>query len=280
MYEDYRRMLKEEDLDLLAVCTWPTSHCAIAVAAANAGLKGIICEKPLAVTLEEADLMLAACKARGVKLVTGHQHRFTPQAIEARRLIEAGVLGEIQIIWGHSTLDLMNNGSHAIDLINHLNGDHPVMWVFGQLDVSEHRFGQMNHPDMYAENASVTRVHYHNGVEALLDMGDRTGGFGFKVLGSDGVLFLQGASLRYMNSTSSGWIDPPLPKGPDKHKKIEDLLTAVRNDGEPQSSGQRGRAALEVIIGIFESTWHRRIIDFPVASTNLSLEKLVKDGIL
>ena len=84
IHEDYREMLAREELDLVSVCTWPPTHCDATVAAAESGVRGIMCEKPMATNLGEADRMLGACDAHGTRLAVGHQHRFDPQSVKAR----------------------------------------------------------------------------------------------------------------------------------------------------------------------------------------------------
>src|SRR5438876_1241962 len=60
-YTDYRELLEKEHPDLVAICTWPGTHAEITAAAAEAGARGILCEKPACLSLEEADAMIAAC---------------------------------------------------------------------------------------------------------------------------------------------------------------------------------------------------------------------------
>ena len=72
-----------ESLDIVSICTWPPLHCEMVVAAAESGVKAILCEKPMALNLKEADQMLDSCEKSGTKLVVGHQHRFDPQVSQA-----------------------------------------------------------------------------------------------------------------------------------------------------------------------------------------------------
>ena len=178
MYEDYREMLQKETLDLISVCTWPRTHCDATVAAAESGVRGIMCEKPMATNLGEADRMLEACDANGVRLAVGHQHRFDPQSVKARQLIAEGAIGEPVLFWGHCSLDLMNNGSHVIDMINYFAGDEPVEWAIGQIDRRHRTSGQANHPDMPVEDMAAGQIKYASGLEATVELGEfalRTG---------------------------------------------------------------------------------------------------------
>ena len=89
-YTDVEEMLKKEDLDIVSITTWQGPRAEATVAAAKAGVKGIIGEKPMAASLGQADAMLEACEANDVKLIIGHQRRYSAPNIEARRLVAAG----------------------------------------------------------------------------------------------------------------------------------------------------------------------------------------------
>jgi predicted dehydrogenase len=84
-YADYREMLAREKLDLVVVAPrWADCHAEMVTTCAQAGVRGIICEKPLACTLAEADGMLAACQKAGARLAIAHQGRVTPSILRAR----------------------------------------------------------------------------------------------------------------------------------------------------------------------------------------------------
>lgn len=78
MYTDYRQMLDEVHPDIISVVTHDQLHCPMVVDAAERGVKGIVCEKPMAMTLKEADRMLTACRLSGTQLTISHQRYYTP----------------------------------------------------------------------------------------------------------------------------------------------------------------------------------------------------------
>ena len=94
VYTDYNEMLKKEDLDMVSISTWQGVRAEITVAAANAGVKGILGEKPMAASLGEADGMVEVCEKQGAKLAIGHQGRFSAVNTEIRKLIRDGAIGE------------------------------------------------------------------------------------------------------------------------------------------------------------------------------------------
>ncbi|CDM64609.1 Gfo/Idh/MocA family protein [Pyrinomonas methylaliphatogenes] len=91
---DWREVIERKDIDIIDICTPGDSHHDIAVAAAEAG-KAILCEKPLANTLAEAERMLAAVERAGVTHMVCHNYRRAPAVALAKELIERGELGQI-----------------------------------------------------------------------------------------------------------------------------------------------------------------------------------------
>ena len=285
MYTDYREMLEAEDLDLVSVCTWPTTHCDITVAAAAKQPKGIMCEKPLAITLGQADRMLAACKANGVALATGYQHRWDAQAIQARNWIDAGRIGDPVFFWGHCSLDLMNNGTHVLDLIHYFNADRPAEWVMGQIDCRSHTVGQANHPDMPAEDAGIGEIRYTNGLRATLELGAfAPKAYQFHLLGTDGVIDVNvpgGPPVRLLSSSGKGWDVPEIQQPVDAtSRKIIEFVKAVDQGREPDCSGRIGRQLLEVLIGVFESSRRRALIELPVQVKDFPLKAMMEQGMV
>ena len=147
-YTDYRELLKDGSIDCVHVCTPNRSHAAITIAALNAG-KHVICEKPMAVTFEEASAMCEAAKKNGKLLTVGYQSRQTKENLYAHKRIENGELGEIYFARAHALRrraipswgvflkedeqgggPLIDIGTHALDLtLWHMNNYRPVMAV-------------------------------------------------------------------------------------------------------------------------------------------------------
>lgn len=96
-YSDYRQILARDDIDLVDICTPEFLHAEQVVAAAEAG-KHVLCEKPIAATLDEADAMIAAARAAGTLLMIGHSRRFTPRYQLIRRAIDRGDIGEVRLV--------------------------------------------------------------------------------------------------------------------------------------------------------------------------------------
>ncbi len=280
-YENYHEMLEKEPLDIVSVCTWPKTHSDAVCKAALSGCKGIMCEKPMATNLGEADRMLKACRENNVRLAIGHHHRFDPQLVKAKELINEKAVGDVAILWGHCSLDLLNNGSHVVDMINFLNNDQKADWVMGQIDTRNKRKGYVNHPDMFAEDMALGRICYKNGVRATVELGEfAPQAWQFHVIGTDGIIDANlpgGPALRYMSVNTNGWIVPELKPCDSREAEMVELINAIEKGREHISSGQVGRNGLEIIMAVFESSRSRRLVNLPMDVYENPLEIMMKE---
>jgi predicted dehydrogenase len=144
---DWRRVVERDDIDVVDVCTPGDSHAQIAIAALAAG-KHVLCEKPLANTVDEAERMVEAARtaaARGVRSMVGYNYRRVPAVALARRLVEDGRIGQIRHVRAQYLQDwiidpqfplvwrlqkdragsgaLGDLGAHLIDLAQYVTGD-------------------------------------------------------------------------------------------------------------------------------------------------------------
>jgi len=280
-YKDYHEMLKKESLDIVSVCTWPKTHCDAVCSAAQAGCKGIMCEKPMATNLGEADLMLKACEENNVHLAIGHHHRFDPQLVKAKELINEKVVGDVVLLWGHCSLDLLNNGSHVVDMINFLNNDEKAIWVMGQIDTRNKRKGYINHPDMYAEDMALGRICYKNGVRATVELGEfAPQNWQFHIFGKDGIIDVnlpEGPSLRMMSTSTNGWVMPELKACDSREAEMIELINAIEEKREHISSGRIARNGLEIIMSVFESARKRCLVNLPLMAKDNPLEGIMEE---
>ena len=98
-YTDLERMLREEEIDILSVCTWGDSHADIAIRAARTGrVRAILCEKPISSTAAECEAMIEAAREHGVLLAEAFKFRHHPCHLRAKELIEAGEIGRVKLI--------------------------------------------------------------------------------------------------------------------------------------------------------------------------------------
>ena len=122
-YADWRELLEREELDIVSVATYANVHADPTVACAEAGVRAVLCEKPIPQSVPDAERMVAACADAGALLVINHQRRFTSSFRKARAHLANGGLGELTSInaqW--PTGRLGGVGSHVFDAIYHVTG--------------------------------------------------------------------------------------------------------------------------------------------------------------
>lgn len=122
IYSDYDKMLAEADIDAVIVSTNDQSHCELSVKALRAG-KHVLCEKPMALTIEECEEMVKAEDESGKKLMIGQICRMTPGFIEAKRLLDEGVIGELfyaESTYAHDYSPFTNKNTWRGDPLRHI----------------------------------------------------------------------------------------------------------------------------------------------------------------
>lgn len=277
LYADYREMLAQEQLDIVSVCTSTRLRSQIVQDAARAGVKAIWAEKPIAVSLEEADAMLAVCAEHGTALGVNTARRYNPFFARTRELIEEGALGELLQITAYGQCGLSHNGSHLIDTVRYLAGGE-VSWVFGEMESDAAAAGE---EDLMGNGYLA----FDNGVRAYL-RGMPTGAafWEFDIIGSRGrvrsVVNSQTVEYTVMaDDPRSGRATPMIAPFPwPTHIEgtglavVADLVHAIRTGTPPRASGHDGRAALEIALALRQS--HReggRRIDLPLADRSLRI---------
>ncbi|MEI6125628.1 MAG: Gfo/Idh/MocA family oxidoreductase [Pseudomonadota bacterium] len=104
-YTDYRQLLSEQKPDAVNITTPTHTHCTIALESLNAGAH-VLCEKPLAMTLNEADMMIAAEKKSGKILMPGFSQRFFKEFLHIKKIVDHGDLGNIRVAWFRRGIDM------------------------------------------------------------------------------------------------------------------------------------------------------------------------------
>lgn len=140
VYRDYRELLKDEEVEAVAIVTSDQTHAEITEAALHAG-KHVLCEKPMSLDLDECRRMIQASDESGKKLMIGQICRFTPGFIEAKKLVDKGLIGELFFVeseyahdYSHMTSPnnwrmsperhpIIGGACHAIDLLRWIAGD-------------------------------------------------------------------------------------------------------------------------------------------------------------
>lgn len=129
LYTNVEQMFKNENIDILSICTPPHTHYGVLKEAVKFPLKAIFCEKPLAENIKEAKEMVMICKKKRIILQVGYQRRFDFLHLNLRRIIQEEKLGKIQQANFYYTAGINNTGSHMFDLLSFFFGE--AEWVRG-----------------------------------------------------------------------------------------------------------------------------------------------------
>jgi UDP-N-acetylglucosamine 3-dehydrogenase len=282
IYQDYREMLSQEQLDIVSICTWPHLHAEMVVAAAEAGVRAIHCEKPMAPTYGEARRMVEVCQAHGAQLTFNHQRRFSAQFRAARDLLRSGAIGELRRL-EMTCPNMFDWGTHWFDMQFFYNDETPAEWVLGQVEPR----GGSTVFGVPLERQGISHVGFRNGVEGLmLTRADGAFAATNRLVGSDGLIEVSLGSahaLRAWGQGQSGWqaVAVDLGSGSDLHEPIEqgvlDLIDALKTGREPELSGQRALRATELIFATYESSRRRGRVDLPLEIEDSPLLELLEE---
>ena len=281
IYEDYKKMLAEQKLDIVSVCTWPELHAPMIIDSVEAGVKGIHAEKPMAPTWGEAKKLYQACVNNDVMITFCHQRRFGAKFVKAKELANDGTIGELYRVEGYCP-NLFDWGTHWFDMFFFYNNDEPAEWVMGQISCEKIRtvFG------VPVETHGLSYVSWKNGVHGLLATGGGTGGrCSNRLIGTKGMIEVDvpdGPSLRVMHEGSAKWETPSLegvvPPGGDTTLSVLDLVDCLKTGREPVLSGRKALQATELIFATYESSRSRSRIYLPLEIEDSPLLSMLEDG--
>jgi 1,5-anhydro-D-fructose reductase (1,5-anhydro-D-mannitol-forming) len=283
-YDSLDSMLADPGLDCVYIATPNSLHAEQTVLAARAG-KHVLCEKPMAITMEEGELMIEVCARHRVKLGAVYQNRFHPAHFEARRRVASGALGEIQLAsaqlcrgyardghWRGWRVDPKMTGSgaivaqavHPIDLLRFLLGAE-VAEVQAMTDEQP--------PARPVEEMVYSLLKFRNGTHATVIAGTLVPRYDNDVLlyGAKGKITCKG-TLGVPLDNRSGELSVegdapalrqefPLSTSADKMlKMVEDFNRAVIEDTEPAVSGHNGLQMIRIAVALQESSRSGRAV--------------------
>ena len=265
VYADYREMIERERPDLVSITTRADLHAEATIAAAGAGVLGILCEKAMATSLSDADAMIDACERAGCRLVVNHTRRWHPTYERAAALIGGGAIGTVRCVTGACPPPLVHNGTHLFDLMRAFGGN--VAWLTGELQGSGSEAEDLPGRAMLGfENGAVGFVDLNSGV-----------GLAIECQGTTGRVFIDPAddgftlwSYREAAPTGPGaWyqgkpcrtreirhVTGPPSGGRSRGTlvaAIEDMIDWIETGVPSRSGGDDGRAALELALAVYAS---------------------------
>jgi predicted dehydrogenase len=279
VYDDLDRFLDHRPMDIVAIGSPSALHAEQGIAAARRGLH-VLSEKPLDITTERADKLIAACDTAGVKLGVFFQDRLRPAIVEVKRMLDNGELGKPVMIngrvrwyrppeyysssrWrGTWKLDgggaLMNQAIHTVDL---------VQWLFGPVARVSSAVATRIH-DIEVEDTAAAVIEFTSGaigtIEATTSLYP---GYPrrLEVTGSEGTIIIEGDDISQRDlrgAAGTGGAAAPAPRlenvaspvvsDASAHQRvIEDFIRAIRENTVPSTDGREGRRSVELVERIY-----------------------------
>lgn len=280
VYDDYHTMLTRERPEIVSVCTSAKPRARIVgdIVAADVGVRALWVEKPLAISLAEADAMIAACRAAGVILAVGASRRWDATFNRMKELIAAGAIGDVLQVNGFGNCMLSHNGSHLLTLVCDLAGS-DCAWVSGHVESGEAAASD----DDFRGNAYLQ---FHNGAQGFVRaLPCGAAEWEFDVIGADGRLraLSDGEEVEFWQLAPAVLpgrrpepVRRPFPRpgtiAPANVRAVQDLLTCLHTGQEPRCNGEAARHALEIAIAIRESHRHNGArVTLPLADRTLRI---------
>ena len=273
-YTDFEEMIRQENLDILCIATRPGPHAEIAVFAAESGVRGIFCEKPLCNSMRQADEMLEACERNGVKFNYGTQRRYKPVYRQAAKMLAEGEIGEVEAVMAHFGAGAAQWGhTHTMDMIMMLAGDGEAEFVQASIEAAD---GDWDGDRLMVDPPiNMGYVRFCNGVHANLLS---AGGLEFEVSGSEGKLRMISDGIRLQMrkpDDDDELVDVPT-RDPEIYspslRAIEDLVAALDGDGETQGNLRLACRSQELILAMVESGRMSGVrVDLPLQNRDLTI---------
>jgi predicted dehydrogenase len=292
VYDDYTAMLDDPAVDVVTIAAPNVLHCQMTVDAAHAG-KHVVCEKPLAMTIEEADLMVDTCRAQGVHLFYAEELFFTPKYVKAKEMADQGAFGRVHLVKQSE----MHFGPHAdwfwdversgggafMDMGCH--GLAFAHWFLGRprpVAITAHMGTYVHGDRTRGEDHSFAVVEFEGGVIGHVeDSWARRGGMDdrIEVYGSEGVTY---ANLHMGNAlptysehgygyavekapSTQGWTYPVFEElwNYGFPQEMDHFAAAVKGLEEPQATGEDGRVVQELLLAGYQSAGSGRRVALP-----------------
>ncbi len=272
LFESTAAMYAAVKPDYVSVCTWPGLHAPQVIEAAKAGVKGIVCEKPVALCGSEIDAMLGACNERGTKIAIAHQRCYDANFRLAKKLLHEGAIGDSWVLEARvgDGWDILSWSVHWFDLTEWLF-DAPALSVMAGIDHSGAR--RYNHA---VENASVIFAEYPENRQAIFLTGPNNPHESLApvfIRGSEGMMALTGHIEVWNRKDGHRFYQPEEATG-GFEALITELFSAVENETPITCDAARSANATRMAYAAHESARLRRRIEAPFTTGYAPLEIL------
>lgn len=303
VYTDYKELIEKEDIDVITIATESGYHPEIAIYCMNKG-KHVIVEKPMALSIEDADRMIECARKNNVKLCVSHQNRFNKPIQQLRNALESDRFGKLingtaRILWNRNMgyyhqapwrgtwkLDggtLMNQCIHNIDLLQWMLGGE-IDTVYAQCDTFIR--------DIEAEDFGAIIIRFKNGaigiVEGSACVFPKNLEETLSIFGEKGTVSIGGLAVNKIETWRFGdgvdseeeiikmqEGDPDTVYGFGHTPLFKDMIDAVKNDREPLINGAEGKKGMSIILAAYKSRLTGMPVKFPL--TNFSTMDMVEN---
>ncbi|MFD1673940.1 Gfo/Idh/MocA family protein [Alicyclobacillus fodiniaquatilis] len=292
-YSDYKELLNDPSIDLVSICTPPSTHAKIAIDFLASG-KNVLVEKPMAASLEECDAMIEAAKKSGKLLSIVAQNRFQSSWMKLKKILDEGVAGkvlhtQVDSFWwrGHSYYDLWWRGTWESEgggcTLNHaVHHIDALQWMMG-LPVEVHALmGNVAHDNAEVEDISLallrfasgsvgqitSSVVHHGQAQQLVFQCERA------KLSTPWQLYASASKENgfperdeQTESAIQSYYDNLPEVAYEGHTgQIENVLRAMKGDCKLIVDGEEGRKTLELIVAIYQSASTGASVRLPLGS--------------
>ncbi|MBX3011419.1 MAG: Gfo/Idh/MocA family oxidoreductase [Caldilineaceae bacterium] len=275
-YDDYAQMLQEVQPDLLCIATRQTMHADQIEQAVAAGVRGILCDKPLATALEEGDRILAACQAQSVPLLFALDRRWHAPYQFLRQQIANELVGSVKQITAYGLPNLINHGCHWYDTALMLVGDPEPIWASGLVDDvsgdppdARRRLDPAGSGQIGLSNGAILSVMAAGGPRPAFDVLGDQGRLLILNDGANGYLYRNDAATAGLQMLDLPPATPDWPAGP---AMVRDLVNAVATATNTSCDIDQARRANEIGFALHLShAQHGRRITLPASERALSI---------
>jgi UDP-N-acetyl-2-amino-2-deoxyglucuronate dehydrogenase len=272
-------MLRDGNIDVATICTPSGIHSVQGSAAARAG-KHVVTEKPMSLSLAQADALVAACDDAGVHLFVVKQNRLNPPVQLLKRAVDKGRFGRIYMAnvtvrwqrpqdyydaepwrgtWEFDGGAIMNQASHYVDLMQWLVG--PVESIMAKTATQARR--------IEAEDSGIGILKFRSGALGVIEVNVLTYPKNLEgsitILGEKGSVKIGGTAVNRVEHwmfadyddddklVDAASTNPPTVYGFGHEGYYRNVLAVLRGEAKPETDGRAGRKSLELILGIYES---------------------------
>ena len=293
IYTNYKEMLEKEDIELIAICTESGKHAQIALDCLEFNCNLII-EKPIALSIEDADFIIQKAEQKKLKVCACHQNRFNKSILKIREAVEKKRFGKMfygtahirwnrgyeyysrakwRGTWEQDGGALMNQCIHNIDLLRWMMGDE-IEEVMAMTD-------KQNHDYIQAEDLGIALIKFKNGaygiVEGTTNIYDKNLEETLYLFGAKGTVKAGGHSVNLIEEWHfADLLDDPNQVIAEHHENppniygfghtplYADVIDSINNDRQPKVDARAGKRALELVLAIYKSAKEGTSIKLPL----------------